>query len=71
METVDTLLLGLRYSPLIGQKMGSTSDAREKIEFWRQEYNAFRPHSSLGGPTPDEVGKDVERRINERPILNL
>lgn len=49
----------------------SLEDAREKIEFWRQEYNAFRPHSSLDGLTPDEAGKGVERRTNERPILNL
>ncbi|MVM36384.1 transposase [Spirosoma sp. HMF4905] len=46
-------------------------DAREKIEAWRVEYNAFRPHSSLGGLTPDEAGMGVERRTNERPILNL
>jgi putative transposase len=32
----------------------SLDDARGKIEAWRQEYNAFRPHSSLGGLTPDE-----------------
>lgn len=49
----------------------SLEDAREKIEFWRQEYNAFRHHSSLGGQTPNEAGKGVERRKNERPVLNL
>lgn len=49
----------------------SLEDAREKIEYWRQEYNSFRPHSSLGGLTPDEVGKGSEKRTNERPILNL
>jgi putative transposase len=26
----------------------SLSDAREKIEAWRQEYNRGRPHSALG-----------------------
>lgn len=35
------------------------------------EYNAFRPPSSLGGLTPDEVGMGAERRTNERPIFNL
>jgi len=30
----------------------SLEDAREKIEKWRQEYNMFRPHSSLGELTP-------------------
>lgn len=49
----------------------SLEDAREKIEYWRREYNSFRPHSSLGGLTPDEVGKGSEKRTNERPILNL
>lgn len=33
----------------------SLEDASEKIEQWRIEYNCFRPHSSLGGMTPDEV----------------
>ena len=32
----------------------SLSDAKEKIEVWRQEYNAFRPHSSPGDLTPNE-----------------
>lgn len=54
----------------------SLEDAREKIEHWPvrrcgQEYNAFRPHSSLGGLTPDEVGMKGEKKTNERPILNL
>ena len=30
----------------------SLDDAREKIEAWREEYNEFRPHSSLGNLTP-------------------
>ncbi|MCJ8165098.1 integrase core domain-containing protein [Pontibacter sp. E15-1] len=29
-------------------------DTMEKIEAWRQEYNGFRPHSSLGDKTPEE-----------------
>ncbi|MCC9169222.1 integrase core domain-containing protein, partial [Pontibacter harenae] len=32
----------------------SLEDAREKIEAWRQEYNHFRPHSTLGDKTPEE-----------------
>ena len=32
----------------------SLEDARNKIEAWRQEYNAFRPHSSLGDIPPNE-----------------
>ncbi len=32
----------------------SLDDAQEKIEHWRQDYNEFRPHSSLGDLTPCE-----------------
>jgi putative transposase len=32
----------------------SLADAGEKIEQWRQEYNSFRPHSSLGNLTPED-----------------
>lgn len=28
------------------------ADAREKVEAWRDDYNAVRPHSSLGNLTP-------------------
>ena len=30
------------------------SDAKRLIEAWRTEYNTFRPHSSLGNPSPEE-----------------
>jgi len=30
----------------------SLDDARKKIETWRQDYNHFRPHSSLDDTTP-------------------
>jgi putative transposase len=33
----------------------SLEDAREKIERWREEYNNFRPHSSLADLTPEGV----------------
>ena len=29
-------------------------DARRMIEAWRIDYNAARPHTSLGGLTPNE-----------------
>ncbi len=32
----------------------SLTDAIEKIEAWRQDYNQFRPHSALNYLTPDE-----------------
>lgn len=35
----------------------SIADARAKIEAWRIDYNAHRPHSSLGNLTPIECAK--------------
>ena len=32
----------------------SLADARETIENWRQDYNEYRPHSSLDQQTPSE-----------------
>jgi len=49
----------------------SLEDAQEKIERWRQEYNGFRPHSSLGNLTPDEVGKGIKIKAEKRPIFQF
>ena len=32
----------------------SMDDAQDKIEAWRNEYNSFRPHSSINNSSPDE-----------------
>lgn len=44
----------------------SLEDAREKIEIWRQEYNDFRPHSSLENRTPSEFAMmlDTENSLS-------
>ena len=39
----------------------SVDDAREKIAQWCQEYNEFRPHSSLGDLTPSEFAHPVPK----------
>jgi putative transposase len=39
----------------------SLADARETIENWRQDYNEYRPHSSLGQQTPSEFVADWQR----------
>lgn len=35
------------------------SDARFTIETWRRDYNQVRPHSSLGGRTPEEFARQA------------
>jgi putative transposase len=42
----------------------SIDDARAKIEAWRIDYNAARPHSSLGNLTPSEFAR--KRQENQR-----
>lgn len=37
-------------------------EARRLVEEWREEYNERRPHSSLGGRTPNEVARDVPEK---------
>ena len=36
------------------EEFGSLLEARVLAETWRVEYNTYRPHSALGGLTPDE-----------------
>ena len=44
----------------------SLDDAKEKIDAFREDYNGFRPHSSLCGLTPNEA---VERHHQTRNSL--
>jgi len=37
-------------------------EAKRLVEEWREEYNKRRPHSSLGGRTPNEMARDVEEQ---------
>jgi putative transposase len=40
----------------------SLEDAQEKIDLWRAEYNSFRPHSSIGDITPDQMEETYEQK---------
>jgi len=40
----------------------SLEDVKEKIETWREDYNKFRPHSSLGDLNPRQFAEQVESR---------
>jgi len=44
----------------------SLEDARQKIENWRQDYNEYRPHSSLGDTPPALFAKEFESTQNCR-----
>ena len=37
------------------------TDARQRIETWRQDYNRVRPHGSLGSRAPSEFAELRQR----------
>ena len=45
----------------------SLADARSKLETWRLDYNAHRPHGSIGDITPTEF----VRRWTDRPGVEV
>jgi putative transposase len=55
----------LRDECLNVHQFTSIEDARAKIEAWRVDYNARRPHSSLGHLTPNEF---AARRQEKRTV---
>lgn len=44
------------------------ADARRTVEAWRRDYNAVRPHSSLGYRTPTEARRTWARQAATLPI---
>jgi len=45
----------------------SIEDARSKLEAWRDDYNEFRPHSSLGNLTPRDYVLEMKSDIHLLP----
>ena len=54
---VESFIGKLRDELLIGEIFDTLLETRIVIEFWRREYNQFRPHSSLGyrPPAPEAI----------------
>jgi len=61
----------LRDECLNVHQFTSIEDARAKIEAWRVDYNAHRPHSSLGHLTPNEfvAQRQAERTASRQDFL--
>ena len=49
----------------------SLADARQIVEEWRQDYNQARPHSALGGLTPEEYRRRTEEGYIAPGLLSL
>lgn len=52
--TIESFNARFRQECLNAHWFLSLDDARDKVESWREDYNAVRPHSSLGNMTPNE-----------------
>ena len=44
------------------------TDAQEKLAEWRDEYNRYRPHSSLGNQTPEEIWRTFEGGLTQAVV---
>ena len=52
------------------EEFESAADAKEKGEWFRREYNAIRPHSSIGYKTPKEFSAECDRGLHGQPPQN-
>ena len=67
---IESFNSSLRKECLNAHWFNSLDEAKMMIEQWRIEYNAVRPHSSLGNLTPGEyVEKHEMEGSSEAPIL--
>ena len=60
----------LRDECLNGEVFFHLTDAREKLERWRRDYNQKRPHSALDDRTPEEFARTVECQPFALPIVD-
>ena len=58
---VESYIGKLRDEFLNGEILDTLMEAKVLIEGWRQEYNRFRPHSSLGYKPPAQETKWLEK----------
>jgi len=57
----------LRDELLNEEIFDTLNDARRKLALWRYDYNAFRPHSSLGNQTPLQARRALEQFEGSAP----
>jgi putative transposase len=56
----------VRDELLNGEDFATVAEAQVIVEAWRVEYNTERPHSALGGRTPDEYAHRYGTRATAR-----
>jgi len=64
---IESLKRSLRDELLNEDLFDSLDDARRKLALWRCDYNAVRPHSSLGNQTPLQSSRTLEQFVGSSP----
>ena len=60
----------LRDELLNMEEFDSVRHARAHAKAWREDYNGYRPHSSLGGLPPDEFARRCADSVPAAPPLH-
>lgn len=60
----------LRNECLNREIFKNTLEAQVIIESWREEYNKYRPHSSLGYQTPEEFASQYRAEENRESVVD-
>ncbi|MBB3265205.1 transposase InsO family protein [Azospirillum sp. OGB3] len=60
---IERLWRSMKYECVYLHAFETGSEARAGIGRWIDYYNADRPHSALGGKTPDEAYEGTPDRI--------
>ncbi len=60
----------LRDELLNLEELDSVRHARADASAWREDYNGYRPHSSLGGLPPDEFARRCAASVPAAPPLH-
>jgi putative transposase len=64
---IESFNRSLRDEILNEEIFDTLDDARRKLALWRYDYNAIRPHSSLGNQTPLEARRTLEQFEGSAP----
>ena len=66
---VESFIDKLRDECLNGEIFRNGREAQELVEAWQQDYNNYRPHSSLGYLTPAEFARQYyEKKQGKLPL---
>ncbi len=67
---VERLWRTVKYEEVYLRAYGSVKEARGSIGRYLNFYNGRRPHSSLGGQTPDQAYINLARQSRRRPEMS-